>query len=216
VVHDSRFWIRSLFCIAAAFIGFAVADPIVESLSNAGAFGPGNYTDRSLIDVLPAMLVGATAAAAWLVIYVRRAFGWRVADPKWILQPAVAVDARFVTRALPAILCTQIVILFALETAEQFAVYGHVLGPLVWLGAPVAISLAAHAFASCVVTLALLRVLRNGARAILAAVVFVARSVAHRLPDGPVPQSRRQPALRPLSLTLLARRTGERAPPFSA
>ena len=63
-----RFW----YGIAAAVIAAAIADPMIESASNAGWFGPGILTDHSNLDVLPALICGAIFVACFLTLRVRR------------------------------------------------------------------------------------------------------------------------------------------------
>jgi hypothetical protein len=122
--------------LAVAVIAAAVADPIVEFASNAGWFGPGNFTDRSNLDVFPALVVGLGALALYLI-------GRAPA-----ILAGTALPRRLVS-LVPAIFVLQIAVLYVMETAEQFIVGGHTLGPVVWLGGPITASLAIHA-ALCV------------------------------------------------------------------
>jgi hypothetical protein len=123
---------RFPFCLAVAVIAAAVADPVVEFASNAGWFGPGSFTDRSYLDVFPALVAGAGILALYLI---GRA-------------PAVlagtALPRRVVT-LVPAIFALQIVALYVMETAEQLIVGGRTLGTAVWLGGPIVASLTIHA-----------------------------------------------------------------------
>ena len=121
-----------LFCIAAAIFAAAIADPIVEFASNAGCFGPGSFTDRSNADVLPALALSAAALALFVLGKARA------------ILDGHALPRRLWTLMAP-IFAVQIVALFAMETTEQLVVRGHILGPAMWLGAPVAASLSIHA-----------------------------------------------------------------------
>ena len=61
---------------------------------------------------------------------------------------------------LPAILTMQMLALFMMETTEQFVVFGHPLGGTIWLGGPVIVSLAIHAFCGVVCVFSLSSALR--------------------------------------------------------
>jgi hypothetical protein len=138
-----RFW----FCIASAVLAAAIADPLVESVSNAGWFGPGMFTDHSNLDVLPALLCGTALLTCYLVLRVRR---------ELFRASGEALRAR-VGRLLPFIVALQLGVLFAMETLEQLVVAGHVMGGAIWLGGPIWFSLCAHAFVGIVVAYGLAR-----------------------------------------------------------
>ena len=53
--------------LCAAVLAAAIADPLVECASNAGWFGPGNFTDRSNLDVGPVFALGIATLALYLV-----------------------------------------------------------------------------------------------------------------------------------------------------
>jgi hypothetical protein len=146
------------FCLALAAIAAAVADPIVEFASNAGWFGHGRFTDHSNLDVVPCLLAGVALMAIYLV---RRA-------------PAVLAGQAFphgVAALLPTIFVLQILTLYVMETSEQFIAWGHVLGPAVWLGGPMPVSLAIHA----AICLALTVWISRSARALAATTLRVIR-----------------------------------------
>jgi hypothetical protein len=199
----TRSWARLCFCVLAAVVSAAIADPLLEALSNAGFFGPGNYTDHSTLDVLPVLGIGALLAVLHLSIHVShllRNAGLDASETLWAL--------------LPWIFVAQIAALYGMETVEQIVIGGHALGGAVWLGAPVAISLAAHAATCLLVTFTAAWLLRRCARAAL--------RLAH-LALRPIPSASR--ALRPIILDRAfavparilaptACRIGERAPPF--
>lgn len=126
-----------------AVICAAVADPIVEFASNAGWFGAGRFTDHSNLDVVPALLAGVGLLVLYLVRKARAILSERSSLGLWVL--------------LPSIFTLQILTLYVMETAEQLMVWRHVLGPTVWLGAPLPISIAIHASICCGVVLAILR-----------------------------------------------------------
>jgi hypothetical protein len=49
--------------LCSAVLAAAIADPLVEFASNAGWFGPGNFTDRSNLDVGPVFALGIASPA---------------------------------------------------------------------------------------------------------------------------------------------------------
>jgi hypothetical protein len=120
------------FCLAIAVIAAAIADPIVEFSANAGWFGTCTFTDRSNLDVAPALILGVGLLAFY---FVRRA--------RAILSGRAPL--RGVAALLPAIFGLQMAVLYAMETGEQLAVWHHALGPTLWLGGPPPISLTIHA-----------------------------------------------------------------------
>jgi len=145
-VRSVRFW----FSLAVAVISAAVADPLLEAASNAGAFGHGSYTDHSNLDVLPALAIGLVA----LAIHIGLRINVNVdADRETMKERLRRWDSALRSRAatlLPLTFATQLLVLYSMETIEQVVVAGHPLGGLVWLGAPAVIALAVHAL-MCVV-----------------------------------------------------------------
>jgi len=131
--------IRILFVVAVAVLAAAIADPLIEFASNAGLFGHGALTDHSTLDALPTLLVGAAFVLAQALLRARTALSER------LRSASDSLTNRSLLAMLPAIFITQIGVLFAMETLEQFVVYGHGLGGFIWLGGPIAVSLAVHA-----------------------------------------------------------------------
>ena len=163
----TRFRVRFGFCAALAVSAAALADPIVEAASNAGWFGRGSFTDHSNLDVVPALLAGVALTALY---FVRRA--------RVVLTGNALPNG--IIPLLPMVFALQILTLYGMETAEQIAVWGHVLGPAVWLGAPWYISLAIHATSCIAVTLCLARSARMLAATTLRVIRFdVARYPLH-------------------------------------
>ncbi len=152
-------WVKLWFCAAVAVIAASIADPVLESASNAGWFGPGNFTDHSTWDVAPAVLIG--------LLFVALHFGLRLCSdlaqarrsPGWMRLTSDALG-HDVLRFVPLIFALQLLVLYVMETAEQRVVYGHVLGGALWLGGPIAISVAVHAASSILVALAAAKMLR--------------------------------------------------------
>jgi hypothetical protein len=163
-----------LFCLAAAITAAALADPIVEGLSNAGTFGPGLFTDHSNAAVAPALCVGVFFAALFVIGTALCRLG---GVPSWVRRFGAALPATTIVRLFPLILAMQICVLFGMETLEQFAIVGHTLGGTVWLGGPVLVALILHAAMAVIVAITFSRVLHQLAQSVVDAVVFFCRLV---------------------------------------
>src|SRR5579884_4132378 len=169
---------RSLFCLAAAVTAAALADPLVEALSNRGVFGAGRFTDQSNADVGPALLAGLFFAALFVAGLVRRAL---------LRATRAAIASRSTLRFFPATLALQIATLYGTETLEQLVVKGHLLGGTVWLGGPLGASLLLHAAVGLVVLAVLARLLDWVAHAIVEVIVLLRRLVLAWDALSPVP-----------------------------
>ncbi|MBV8196965.1 MAG: hypothetical protein JO101_07565 [Candidatus Eremiobacteraeota bacterium] len=190
------------FCLPLAVIAAAIANPILELASNAGVFGRSGFTDHSNLDVVPTLVVGILLMGLYFVQKARAVV-------------ECAAFSRGVIALLPVIFLLQIATLYVMESAEQLVVWGHILGPMLWLGAPPAISLAFHAAVCIAVTLWITRSSPALARTTLR-VIRVIRAIATLAPQtarlilrdsfSPVAFERRAPLLC---------RIGERAPPIS-
>ena len=200
--------IRAWFCVTVAVTAAALGDPLVEFASNAGAFGAGTFTDHSYLDVLPAFGVATAFVLVQSLARVRSIFSKRL---------RAAGDALTLRRALallPAAFALQIAVLFGMETLEQLAVYGHVLGGSVWLGGPVAISLAVHAACCALGTLLVVRSLRAVTRSVLRLVIFL-RAFTRVQAQGETPALHaRAGGTTSKQPEPLVCRIGERAPPL--
>lgn len=150
--------IRLGFCIAIGVIAAAIADPLVEFASNAGWFGSGLLTDHSNLDVAPALVIGALLLAAHLVSKAQAALANRNGCDRW--RDAGHALGSGIWQLLPIIFGLQMLTLYAMETVEQFVVWGHSLGPMVWLGGPLPASLAIHAVICVAVAATIARWLR--------------------------------------------------------
>jgi hypothetical protein len=208
----SRSSVQLCFCLSVAAIAAAIADPLVEWASNAGCFGPGNFTDHSSADVLPALMAGGLLLAFHLIGRVRRALrASREHD-----LPRTSRDALNGTllRLLPIIFALQIATLFCMETGEQLAVIGRSLGGTVWLGGPLWASLAVHAIACVAVAFVSAKIMAVFARSAARAVRMIF-AVAVRAKHGVVPIDLGPPAacLNAISVFVLGS-AGERAPPL--
>jgi hypothetical protein len=196
-----RFW----FCIAVAVIAAAIADPLVEAASNAGWFGPGNFTDHSNLDVLPALVLGVAFVIFHFALRVKREL-MRTSDA------ALGTKMRCL---LPAAFAIQLGVVFSMETLEQIVVVGHPLGGTLWLGGPIWFSLTAHAIACIAFAFALARVVRVCART-TARVIRQIRELAIRALQGPSPILRRRCETFLIALAApVVCRIGNRAPPIS-
>jgi hypothetical protein len=186
--------------LAAAVISAALADPVVEFASNAGWFGPGNFTDRSYLDVVPAFAVGVGILVSYLLAKAPLLVAGRA-----LPRPTVTL--------LPWIFALQLLALYAMETTEQCVVRGHVLGPIVWLGGPVLVGLAVHAAFCITITLAMARSARRLAEAALRVVALIRAigTFAVGAPAVSVPRALFEPSFREFSPVLCG--IGERAPP---
>ncbi|MGZ3503471.1 MAG: hypothetical protein ACXVAW_02810 [Vulcanimicrobiaceae bacterium] len=167
VMLASRTWIRASFVLADSLIAAAVADFATESASNAGLFGSGAYTDHSTLATVPVVSAGLAFAFAWMIMLFRH-----------IRVCALTLDMKTILRFLPAIFMTQLVALFVMESVEQLVVCGHFLGPAIWLGGPVAISLAVHAAMCVAVTILIAKSLHAFARTLAGLIHFIRRAIA--------------------------------------
>jgi hypothetical protein len=203
--------IRFGFCTAIAVIAAAIADPLVEFASNAGWFGPGLFTDHSNLDVAPVLVAGVLLLAVYLVMKAQAALAngsgrdvWREAGH------ALGSDLR---RLLPAIFALQMLTLYVMETAEQYVVWGHSLGPTVWLGGPLPVSLAVHA----IICVALAVTIARWMRALTATTLRFIRLIRALATFAPQPAasiaSRSRDCISFKRSAPVVCRIGERAPP---
>jgi hypothetical protein len=176
---------RLAFITASAITAAALADPLTESLSNAGRFGAGRFTDQSNADVAPALAAGVFFALLFIVALARRMLSGRAAAGSRPRQGAEPPPTPLgALRLFPSIFGLQIGVLFAMETLEQIAVDGHTLGGTIWLGGPIAVSLAIHAVVGIVVALTLARTLQWLARRVVT-VITCARRLSIAWPGAP-------------------------------
>ena len=194
MTRSAKAWL----CAAIALVAAAIADPIVEAISNAGVFGPGPFTDRSTADVIPTLVAGGLVVVVQLVVRL------------WTRRDGRALKCGL-ARLLPAAFILQIAILFVMENCEQLAIYHHVLGSTIWLGGPIAFSLGVHAAVCAAVAVALVRAVSLLTRAV-AGIWRVIRALATVSPQRSFAARRRyRRAPRP-AVPLLCR-IGVRGPP---
>jgi len=208
-------WVRFWLCLAVAVAAAAIADPLIEAASNAGWFGPGNYTDHSNLDVLPALCVAALLAGFHLFLRVRnRTQDGSESLSRWLRMSGDALAGQRLYSLLPKIFVAQLVALYCMETFEQVAVVGHPLGGTLWLGGPALVSLALHAIACLAITFIAREAMRCCAHTALRITRFIFRILTSvsRLPRTIVFRRRSVVAFRaadPMTCPI-----GERAPPF--
>ena len=205
---------RTLFCMAAAVTAAALVDPMVERLSNAGVFGRGNFTDHSTLDVLPALTVGIILAVAVVAFTVWRLLTNRVYAPQWLRESADDAVASSLFAVVPAVFALQLVTLFVMETLEQIAVTGHALGPAIWLGGPIAISLLLHLLGSVAVTYLFSRILLAAAHTIATVVRFVLQAFIAFCKPRPIIRANRVETIPARFIEPIIARLKGRAPPY--
>ncbi len=137
---------RLPFLLAVALVAAALGDAFVETVSNSGLVGAG-YADDNHASVLPAFLLGVIAA---LEAARRRCCALlRRGERRAEADQTLALMRRYrdvsPLRDLPLVLTLQFALLFVMESAEQVAFGGKLLGGTAWLGGPIAFSLIAHA-----------------------------------------------------------------------
>jgi hypothetical protein len=207
--------LRGLYCLAVAASAATVTDPLVEAASNAGWFGPGQFTDRSTIDVLPLMLVSTLLAATYVFLRARPALASRsLAFARRLRDSIRARPQGHELPLVPAMFALQLGVLYGMETCEQVVVAGHALGGALWLGAPVAIALSLHALGCLGTAVALAKVLNvlTGAAVELALCVRV--TLGARTPSSTRVLAATRSAPPRSTADPLASRLGKRAPPF--
>ena len=191
------------FCLAVAVIAAAIADPIVEFAANAGSLGSGALTDRSNLDVIPALILGVALLALHVIRRSRTILAGRIPRGGLVL-------------ALPVIFVLQLATLYVMETLEQFVVWGHAFAPGVWLGGPLAWSLAIHAAVGCAVAVGIARSRRRLAATTLRVIRLVRAIVLRALtPEKPL-ATRQHTFVCCKELLPVLGAIGERAPPIPA
>jgi hypothetical protein len=140
-ILSAKMWL----CVAIAMLAASVASVLVESASNAGLFGSGNFTDHSYGDIPPVLLTAVVLIASYAWIRIRLALSESSNRAEQIFRWLNGVVGADPLRIVPVIFLAQLTILYLMETAEQFVIYGHALGGNVWLGGPAVISVGAQA-----------------------------------------------------------------------
>lgn len=152
---------------------------------------------------MPSLCVGLLFAAAFVFQLARGTLSRRRRSRVLLRRSVDALPSGTVLRLLPATFAIQIGVLFGIETLEQIAVVGHPLAGTIWLGGPVAISLAIHAVMVLAVAACFRSILQALAQNVVDAVTFARRLVtswpesrpAARVPVYAVAAYRNEPAL---------------------
>jgi hypothetical protein len=162
----SRLSYRLWFCAVLAIIAAGLANPCIEFASNAGWFGHGDFTDHSNIDVIPTLAFGIVFCAVVIVQRLSRlaASGSTERVAAWLRLSSQVLRTRNIAPFIPVAFGMQMSVLFAMESFEQLAVRGHVLGGALWLGAPIAVSLVVHGLFCVATAHVLTRALHSFAR----------------------------------------------------
>lgn len=173
---------RLPFLFAVAFVAAGLGDPLVESVSNTGIFG-GSYADNNHLGVVPTLAAGLFVAlevvALRLLEALRRSTN---ASRDSLLEIARDIGSGPVARDFPVILALQLLSLFGLESIEQLATGGKLLGGTAWLGGPILFSLLAHAIigvlCTCGLGMCMRAVVRTFAALIFTAVRYIWLAIA--------------------------------------
>ena len=142
--------------LCAADLGHAA----VAALTRFGlAIGP--YSSYNHSAVVPALLAaGACALLAFLNIVGQAIARATRLDGDWLSYVAARIAQASTLRIAPAVFIVQVLVLFAMESAEQIAALGHPLGLIASFGGPLLFVLAVHAIAALIVVAALLQACR--------------------------------------------------------
>jgi hypothetical protein len=138
--------------------------------------------------VIPTLLVALIfAAIAGLNIggeALARAAGVR---GDWLAHVAARISGLSPLRLAPVVFAGQLLVLFAMESAEQIVALGHPLGFLASFGAPLAFALAINALAALITVFAIAcasRVLTSALRALAIAMAPMMRRLPASRPAG--------------------------------
>jgi hypothetical protein len=210
---------RWLFLVTVAIVAAAIADPIVETIANTHVFG-GKYRDDNHLGIVPTLLAGSVLFG--VTVAIRFFESWRrgrtgASERDWLADAARDACSRRPTDDLPWILVLQVAALFAIESCEQLAGGGRLLGGIAWLGGPPVFALATHALLGVACTFGLAAFMRGVVRTLAslvhAALAFIwllhARRSTERFGRG-ARSSRHARAQAPH-----VRQIGGRAPPLS-
>jgi len=204
--------LRIWFCLGVATIAAAIADPLVEFASNAHWFGPGRFTDRSNLDVLPALIAGVLLVAAYFALKIRSGLAHAGTAPNLFREFDRACSPEL-TSLLPTAFALQILTLFTMESAEQLTIWGHLGGPTLWLGGPPAISLLVHAVTCVLVAFAAMKFASVMGATTVRVLRFI-RSLSALTPIAPRPSKLLLDIVIFAQFILADIGIGERAPPI--
>ena len=181
--------IFSVFACAAIFAA-NLAHGAIFALTRAGLV-TGPYQSYSHGAILPALLTAcALGSLAFLNIVGQASAKVARLRDDWVQHVAIHISTISPLKIAPALLAVQVLVLMAMERAEQVAALGHPLGFAASLGAPALLVLAVHMLVALVVAFTLSRACR--------ALVIAARMLA----DAISPLVLRIPAHRPAALNV--------------
>jgi len=207
---------RLPFLIAVALVAAALGDAVVETVANSGLVGRG-YADDNHLSVVPTLVAGGLLA---LDVARRRCLELlrrgKAERPDWLIAFARQSGAASPWRDAALVFTLQLAALFAMESAEQLAVGGKLLGGNAWLGGPILFALLAHALIAIGCTFAL----AFFGRALLGTIATLVRDVLESIllvlargADSGVAAGRRRRAPLRRAFAAHARQFGDRAPP---
>jgi hypothetical protein len=208
---------RVPFLVAVALVAAALGDAIVETLANGGLVGPG-FADDNHSSVIPALVAGALLALEVVrrrcTEMLRRGNGRRQTD--WVLEFARRYRIGSPLRDLASILGLQLVALFAMESAEQLAFGGKLLGGTAWLGGPMLFSLVVHALVGAGCTFSIAWFVRTVPATVARLVQSAVDSILMELARAAAAPSMRVAEATPHRRTQAphVRQIGDRAPPL--
>jgi len=181
--------IFSVFACAAIFAA-NIAHGAIFALTRVGLV-TGPYQSYSHGAILPTLLMAcALCSLAFLNIVGEASTKAARLRDDWLQHVATHISRISSLKIAPALFVVQVLVLMAMERAEQVAALGHPLGLAASLGAPALLVLAVHVLVAFTVALTLSR----GCRAL----VFAARMLA----DAIAPAILRVPARKPAALNV--------------
>jgi hypothetical protein len=146
-------------------------------VSNSGIFG-GGFADNNHLGVVPTLLAGAFLVAEMFALRFIEAWRRSTNSPSdSLIDIARDIGSGSVARDFPVIYLLQLLALFAMESAEQLAAGGKLLGGTAWLGGPILLSLIAHAIFGVLCTFALGACMRAIVRAFASLVQTAVRFI---------------------------------------
>jgi len=148
--------VTSVFC-CAAICAADLAHGVIFALTRAGLV-TGPYQSYSHGTVLPTLVTACALASVAFVNLVGEALGKaaRLRDD-WLHQVAAHISKISPLKVAPALFVVQVLVLIAMERAEQVAALGHPLSLAASLGAPVIAVLGVHAIIAFIVVFAISR-----------------------------------------------------------
>lgn len=207
---------RWSFLFGVALVAAAVGNACVESVSNAGYFGPG-YHDDDHASVLPAIAGGCALLLQIALVRIVALLRSRPAGDDWFARTATDISQRGPLRDLPILLIVQFVALYAMEACESVLASGHLPVGMAWLGGPALCSIVAHVALGVLCAVLFARAMRAFVATLASLVRHVIRLCIAVAPRAAAPSRRARAFVLPAgSQTPNARPFGGRAPPVHA